>query len=634
MIYKVFDVEADGLLDEITTIYCLSYHIFEGTKSVAKGTITDPEEIRRFFSTEDYYVGHNVIDYDFPALLKVLGIETPRRIFDTLGVSNYLYPHLSKPGLESWGNILGVKKVEVKDWKDSDLELYIHRCEIDVEINSKVFVGFYNYLMEIYGTEELLLNAVAYLGFKMDCLKDQSEVGIPLNIPLAEKHLADLEVIFSAKSEKLSQIMPAELGKIIKSKPAKMFKKDGSVSAIGVKWIKFLEDKGLPLDTLEVRAKPNPGSVPQLKNWLFGLGWVPTTFEKSKSTGELVPKISLPYGAGLCPSVEILADLTPEVEELSDYYKVRHRVSIFKGYLEAVDDDGKIYSRAHGFTKTLRLTHSKPIANLVKPGVFYGKEVREVLIVPDDSYIMCGSDVSSLEDSTKQHFIYPYDPKYVEDMQVPGFDPHLDIGILAGNITKEDEEIYKRIDSITDKSTVSEDDMIKYNTVKKARGTAKATNFSATYGAGGDRIAAIAKLSNEEGMALHSIYWNRNWAIKEVARHCIVNTVREQKWLYNPLSGFWLYLSAEKDRFSALNQNTGVFVFDSWLYQIRKRLKPLGIKISLQYHDELMLYFKKEHKDTVEKILRESMEKVNELLKLNVKITISVDFGVNYATVH
>lgn len=49
---------------------------------------------------------------------------------------------------------------------------------------------------------------------------------------------------------------------------------------------------------------------------------------------------------------------------------------------------------------------------------------------------------------------------------------------------------------------------------------------------------------------------------------------------------------------------------------------------------ELMFYCKKEHQETVDKILYESMEEVNQDIQLNVPITISVDWGNDYSSVH
>ena len=59
--------------------------------------------------------------------------------------------------------------------------------------------------------------------------------------------------------------------------------------------------------------------------------------------------------------------------------------------------------------------------------------------------ILCGSDMSALEDTTKQHYMYYFDPDYVNEMRVKGFDPHLDISMLAEMMTKEEADLYKEL---------------------------------------------------------------------------------------------------------------------------------------------------------------------------------------------
>lgn len=75
-------------------------------------------------------------------------------------------------------------------------------------------------------------------------------------------------------------------------------------------------------------------------------------------------------------------------------------------------------------------------------------------------------------------------------------------------------------------------------------------------------------------------------------------------------------------------------MFDCWLQTVRMKLRPLGIRIALQYHDEILLVCKKELQEQVTSILHESMEIVNKALNLNVQIGISVDVGTNYAECH
>ena len=170
--------------------------------------------------------------------------------------------------------------------------------------------------------------------------------------------------------------------------------------------------------------------------------------------------------------------------------------------------------------------------------------------------------------------------------------------------------------------------------LKKVRAQAKQVNFSCVYGAGAPKIASTLKCSLAEAKKLHKTYWTRNAAVKKTAKDCKVKTVNGQKWLYNPVSGFWLFLKAEKDRFSTLNQSTGVYVFDSWVRKVRQGLNEIGVKISLQYHDELLLKCKKHLKNDVDVILKKAMDEMNAETGLNVRIGCSVDWGNNYAECH
>lgn len=640
MLYAVLDTETDGLLDTVSLLHCLCYQILDSEqdfKCIEINTVFDKESLIQLVDKVDYVVCHNLMRYDIPVFKKLFDYEFPlEKAIDSLALSYYLFPNFEKHGLEEWGVRVEVPKPKVEDWKNLTLEEYVHRCTEDVKINATIAIGMLAYLNDLYdNNQEDISNLIQYLNFKMDCLREHEEVKIKLDVELATKHRDDLLPQFENSTKQLSEIMPIENAKVLKTKPKKMFKQDGSMSALGMEWLDYLKDNNLPGDTEIHREDPNPGSDPQLKKWLFSLGWQPITFKVSKNTGEKIPQVNLPFGGGLCPSIKDLYEVESRLEILSMYYKIRHRIGVFNSFLENVDGDGYVKMRAHGFTNTLRLTHSKPIANMPKPGVFYGAECREVLTVPNtDEYIMLGADVSALEDSTKQHYIYFYDSEYVREMRVPGFDAHLDIGELAGLITKEESELYKRIDALDSKEGVDEETLKVFGSVKKKRGTAKSTNFSATYGAGGPKIAETAKVPVEEGFRFHKIYWKRNWAVKQIAEDAIVKTIRGQKWIFNPLSGFWLFLKAEKDRFSTLNQNTGNFVFDCWMFQVRKRLKELGIQVCLQYHDEMLIWCRKEHKEQVKTILRESMKKVNENLRLNVEVEISIDEGYTYSECH
>ena len=112
MRYTIFDIECDGLLNEVTKIHCLSYTIFtDKLEFIEQGSITDYNQIKNFFLSKRILVGHNIIRYDIPVVEKLLGIKNTNEIIDTLGLSWYLFPteiknkvmiKKKKHGLEIW----------------------------------------------------------------------------------------------------------------------------------------------------------------------------------------------------------------------------------------------------------------------------------------------------------------------------------------------------------------------------------------------------------------------------------------------------------------------------------------------------------------------------------------------------
>ena len=150
------------------------------------------------------------------------------------------------------------------------------------------------------------------------------------------------------------------------------------------------------------------------------------------------------------------------------------------------------------------------------------------------------------------------------------------------------------------------------------------------YGAGGPKVAITAGVPEHKGYELVEAYWKRNWSVRAIAEEQIVKTCNGSKWLFNPVSKLWYSLRAEKDRFSTLNQGTGVFCFDTWVKNIRKKRSQL----TGQFHDEVILCIKKGFRKQCEKLLRDAMKETNDELKLNRELDCSVDFGARYSEIH
>jgi hypothetical protein len=96
------------------------------------------------------------------------------------------------------------------------------------------------------------------------------------------------------------------------------------------------------------------------------------------------------------------------------------------------------------------------------------------------------------------------------------------------------------------------------------------------------------------------------------------------------VSGFWYELRYEKDRFSTLNQGTGVYIFDSWLY----RCSLEGYWGNGQFHDETLGFSRVGERATTKDKLQRGIDKLNKDLSLNVTMAIDTKFGDSYAAVH
>jgi DNA polymerase I-like protein with 3'-5' exonuclease and polymerase domains len=277
-----------------------------------------------------------------------------------------------------------------------------------------------------------------------------------------------------------------------------------------------------------------------------------------------------------------------------------------------------------GLTNTLRFKHKKPLVNL--PGVDkpWGREIRGSLIA-DEGEVLCGADMVSLEDTTKRHYMQPLDPSYVEEMSAEGYDPHLKLLVIAGQITEEDYNFY-----VNYREGV--DDSARYKSLNAKRKKAKVVNYSSLYGVGKAKLARSSGMTEKEAASLLDAFWDLNWSIKEVAANMTVRTISGQMWILNPVSKFWHPLRYKKDAWSTINQSTGVYCFDTWLaFYLSKRPN-----IVFQAHDESVNSVRDNSEDRQkhEDCLQWAIRKTNEKIKLNVELSIDIQWGYNYGDIH
>ena len=607
----IFDIESDGF--DATKIHVFSWA--DESDGVVHST-NSVERIREVLSGANGVIGHNIIQFDLPALKRLTGAVPNGMIVDTLPLSWYLNYKYMRHGLAEYGERYGVPKPKVEDWHGLTYEEYRHRCEEDVKINLKLWKDLKRKLERLYkGDYTKLLN---YLAFKMECLRDQKEYGWRLDVAKAQ-HLYDkLDEEKQLKEIALARAMPEKVLTTVRNPPKVMHKKDKSLSEHGKRWKQLLKDNYMPPSTMTPLTvvtgseQGNPGSHVQIKDWLYSLGWKPKTFDykQGEKFGEerKIPQVR--DGDELCDSVKALEKVEPAIGLLDGLTVIQHRLSVVKGFLES-HKDGWLVAEAHGLTNTFRFKHKKPLVNL--PGVDkpYGEEIRGCLIAPEGSQLI-GCDMTSLEDTTKRHYMQPLDPEYVADMSQVGFDPHLDLAKHAGEVTQEQ---------------IEQHNSGKINLTALRKGY-KAVNYGAVYGQKELGLSRSTGMPVSKAKRLLEGYWQRNWAVKKIAESRKVREFDGEKWILNEVSGFWHSLRAEKDRWSTTNQSTGVYCFDTFVALTVAR----GLKVIGQFHDEVIVASTDVERD--KKILDECCEALNTKLKLNVPLGIDYTHGDNYAGVH
>lgn len=596
---------------------------------------------------------------------------------------------IEKPAVDDWENLTYEEyehrckedvRINVALWNDLKARLVDIYTIAQREIDSgnvggkRLFEDEEIYLDQYVGgsVEEAINRLLTFLMFKMDCARLQEDTGWEVDTELLESSIAELTIEGEKAKQELESVMPVVPKYADRKKPAKPFlKATGELSASGLKWEeikrliadKSVDEYGHPMvkpsgkegvvKFLTGYEEPNGNSPEQIKAFLYSKGWVPQTFKyerddeafskwiaskpgeganhqewnhwkSSRPEDRAIPQITVAgdNGKELCPSLEDLAEEVPEIRVYAKYCVLKHRLGVLNGFKRDLYN-GKLQARINGFTNTLRVQHAE-IVNLAGVDKLLGLIVRGVLVAGKGK-VSVGSDMSSLEDRVKHHFMLPHDPEYVATMQAPDYDPHILMALTANMVTQEEFKQFKLGKITAD--------------MKAARKKGKTTNYASVYNAGAPKIAQAAGVPLKEGKILHEAYWKLNWSVKAIAEEqCVIKDSRGNKWLVNPINGFCYALRKESDRFSTLAQGTGSFFFDMWVDAILDMMYDKYGKKTLTacFHDENVFVIKDlaKYKEEFREIITKAVDLVNTKYKLRRKLGCETQFGYRYSEIH
>ena len=668
------DLESTGLLHHLieqgdkAKLHNFCAMSVDGKNMWTLHTDTDNERktLQRFLDRDIILVMHNGIQYDKYAL-KHFGYDVDKVHFvDTLALSWYLDLYRAKHGLESYGQESGVPKPVIEDWEKLTQADYDNRVQEDVKIQEYTYRKLKSMFEELYGKmsdyEFCTHTVVRYLNFKMQQLAEQQNSKFRVDVEHAKSVIEKLEKEINFKTEQLKQAMPKVAVYAKHKKPAKPYKKDGTLSATGEKWRDIAFEYGYDFNfdgeikVVKKYDEPNPSSTQQVKDWLFSLGWNPKTFKfvKDGDNERKIPQIYVQGSGGqVCESIVELSEENPELEHLVGLGVLTHRKGCVQGFLDSLQFGEFIEAGASGFTNTLRLKHRKPYVNLPSSRVVYGEEVRRCLISKEGK-VLVSADLSSLENKIKFNLQLPYDREYVEAQMSESYDPHLDIAKGAGLLTQEEVDFYKIVKEGFDKSNFNctealeelllLDDSSKQSKIKeisKVRSVGKQGGYLLQYGGGKKKLAQSTKVSDKVAKDMYDAYHAMNWSIKKVADSQVKKETTHGTYQLNPFNNIWYRIKNEKDSFNVLVQGTGSFCLDVWLlhqFKLRESGKyDLGdnsFQLLATTHDDFVSELDVGHNEEMRRLINDAMDMTNKTLRVSIPLGCDIQFGHKYSEIH
>jgi len=375
----IFDLETNGLLDEVSKIHCIVAANLTTRKlqkfSTEAGNI---EEGLQLLADAEELIGHNIMGYDLMVIKKLYPTwHTTAKLTDTLiqcrliwgnigevdATNQTLPPKLrGRHSLESWGYRLKCLKGDYgvnADWETYSKEM-LQYCVQDVLVNVKLYDKI---ISKDYSQDAMDLEHDIH----RICLEQQT-----FGFPFDEEKAAALYAKLSGRRDELKQIM-----------------------------VHTFEPNIIELKTKTKVLPFNPSSRQQIADRLQKRGWEPKAYTES---GQVIVNET---------TLKEIEDTIPEAKLLLEYLMLVKRLGQLSegknGWLK-LSKNGRI----HYSTNTLgavtgRATASRPnVQQVPSERAEYGKECRELFHAPKGWELM-GSDQSGIELRCLAHYMGKWD---------------------------------------------------------------------------------------------------------------------------------------------------------------------------------------------------------------------------------
>jgi DNA polymerase I len=549
--WYVFDLETNGLYDEVTTIHCLVLHDLNRDQTFTYG----PDSIAaglEHLATADVLIGQNILFFDIPVIRKLYPFYTfaAARIIDTLITTRLIWPKeklydmdteqytqvppklRGSASLKAWGYRLSDYKISFKDFKEYSEEMLAY-CIQDVNVTTQLFKH----------TQKQTCSEAA-LKLEHDfalAIEKQIRSGFPFDVDACLDLVDDLRTKQATLEASLKELFPPK-------KIETVFVP--KVNNAGRGYV-----KGQPF-TKVMHEEFNPGSRQQIVDRLqTKYGWVP---EKSTEKGNPILDddvlSALPY---------------PEAKPLAEYMLIKKRLGQIadgnNAWLKLVNDETGCM---HGDVVTNgcitgRCAHRNPNMGQVPAGYSeYGKECRGLFHAPD-GWTLIGVDAKALE-----------------------------LRCLAGYLAHWDGGEYARV--VTDESI----DIHTYNQEMfgvATRDIAKRLLYGLLYGCGALKAGTIIDPNEKDELVLRKLgstamnsFMQGIPALKAL-KDRIAHNIAKREYLIG-LDGRPLFCRSDFKGLNVLLQSSGALIMKQVVIELHNKMYDLGYIYGHNWQQHAMIH--------------------------------------------
>jgi DNA polymerase I len=574
----IFDIETDGLLDDVTQIHCIVLKDINTNEML----LLRKEDALNKLSKAELIVGHNIIKFDIPVIKKLYpAFDFKGKIFDTLVATRLLFPDvkekdfqrkdfprdcIGRHSLKAWGNRIGNYKAEFDtDWKNYTPEM-LEYCQQDVEVT----YNLYKMIEDIKYSQQAmdLEHSVAQLIYK------QEVYGFSFNTDEAKKLYSKLNSRRLELENKLQEIFPPKIER------TPFVPKVNNKAKGYVKGEIYYKEKTVVF---------NPSSRQHIADRLIKMyNWKPTIY-----TDDGKPKLD----------ETILESLSyPPAQILCEHFLLDKRIAQLatgaQAWLKHEKND-----RIHGTcntnsTVTARATHSYPnMAQIPSVSVPYGKECRKLFTVPIGKKLV-GIDVSGLEVRMLAHYMAKYDNGNYAKVVLDG-DIHTETQTLAG------------LDN---------------------RDLAKRFYYCFLYGGGVKKIAEVTNKTVAEASKIKKRFLNNLPALNRLIEN--VQQASERGYLIG-LDKRQVKVRSAHAALNTLLQSSGALVCKRWLVEFDKVIKKIPEAQQVVWvHDEIQVECFEKNAEEVGQLAIKAIKDTGEYFNIRLPLTGEYKIGDNWSETH